>query len=81
VHDAISRLAAVHAPTQALMTGGFVAFGVGVPLYGLALRRTIDGPAWIAAVATGLATLGVAATPLDTSSGVDRLHGVFASVG
>lgn len=81
VHDAISRLAAVHAPTQALMTGGFVAFGIGVPVYGLALRRTLTGPAWVAAVTTGLATLGVAAAPLDVSSRVDLVHGAFASVG
>ena len=81
VNDAISRLAAVHAPTQALMTGGFVVFGVGVPLYGLALRRALPGPAWAAAVTTGLATIGVAAAPLDVSSRVDLVHGAFASVG
>lgn len=81
MNDAISRLAAVHAPTQALMTGGFVAFGIGVPLYGLALRRIVPGPAWAAAVTTGLATLGVAAAPLDVSSRVDLVHGAFASVG
>jgi len=32
-------------------------------------------------VTTGLATLGVAAAPLDVSSRVDLLHGAFASVG
>jgi len=63
------------------MTGGFVAFGVCVPLYGLALRRFVPGPAWAAAVTTGLATLGVAAAPLDVSSRVDLVHGAFASVG
>ncbi|HZQ84417.1 MAG TPA: DUF998 domain-containing protein [Acidimicrobiales bacterium] len=81
VHDAISRLAAVHAPTQSLMTTGFVAFGLGVPLYGLALRREVPGPAWVAAVTTGVATLGVAAAPLDVSSRVDLVHGAFASAG
>ena len=81
VEDAISRLAAVDAPTRALMTSGFVAFGVGVPLYGLALRDRLPGPAWGSAVATGLATLGVAAFPLDRSATVDLVHGAFASVG
>jgi hypothetical protein len=63
------------------MTGGFVAFGIGVPLYGLALRDRLPGPAWASAVATGLATLGVAAFPLDRSSTLDLVHGAFASVG
>ena len=81
VDDAISRLAAVDAPTRALMTSGFVVFGVGVPLYGLALRDRLPGKAWASAVATGLATLGVAAFPLDRSATVDLVHGAFASVG
>ena len=81
VEDAISRLAAVGASTRPLMTAGFVAFGVGVPVYALALRRALPGPAWTTAVATGLATLGVAATPLDTSAAVDAVHGVFAGTG
>jgi hypothetical protein len=81
VDDAISRLAAVDASTRALMTGGFVVFGVGVPLYGMALRERLPGPAWASAVATGVATLGVAAFPLDRSSTVDLLHGACASAG
>jgi cytochrome bd-type quinol oxidase subunit 1 len=32
-------------------------------------------------VLTGLATLGVAATPLDRSAAVDTLHGIFATAG
>jgi hypothetical protein len=81
VDDAISRLAAVHATTRGLMTAGFVTFGVGVPLYGLALRERLPGPAWMSAMATGVATLGVAAAPLDHSSTVDLVHGGFASAG
>jgi hypothetical protein len=81
VEDAISRLAAVHAPTRPLMTAGFVAFGIGVPLYGVALRERLPGRAWAAAVATGLATIGVAALPLDHSGAVDLAHGACASVG
>lgn len=80
VQDAISRLAEADAPTQAGMTAGFVAFGIGVPLFGLALRGQ-GNRAWTTAVATGLATLGVAATPLETSKTVDLLHGAFATVG
>jgi hypothetical membrane protein len=81
VDDAISRLAAVDASTRGLMTGGFVVFGVGLPLYGLALRDRLSGPAWASAVATGLATLGVAAFPLDRSPTLDVVHGAFASIG
>lgn len=78
--DAISRLAASGASTQTAMTAGFVVFGVGLPLYGSALRRTLPGPAWVLATATGLATLGVAATPLGSPAG-DALHGTFAALG
>ncbi|OWY60138.1 hypothetical protein B7486_70790, partial [cyanobacterium TDX16] len=82
VDDAISRLAADGADTRWLMTFGFVAFGVGVPVFGLALRDALPGSrAWIAAVATGLATLGVALTPLDVSDTVDVLHGLLAGTG
>ena len=81
VDDAISLLAAVGASTRPLMTAGFVAFGVGVPVYATALRKAVPGPAWTMAAATGLATLGVAATPLDTSATVDATHGIFAAIG
>jgi hypothetical protein len=78
--DAISRLAADGAPDQAWMTAGFVAFGVGVPLFAVALRDALPGPAWRTAMATGLATLGVAALPLDGWAG-DTAHGVAAGIG
>lgn len=81
VDDAISRLAATGADTRGLMTAGFVCFGVGVPVYGLTLRRELPGRAWLAAVASGSATLGVAAFPLDVSSTIDRVHGGFAVAG
>src|SRR4029077_17072240 len=81
VEDAISRLAAIHAPTRWLMTAGFVCFGVAVPVYALALGDAIRGGAWLAAIVTGLATLGVAAVPLDVSKTTDLVHGGFASVG
>lgn len=78
--DAISRLAASGAPTQAAMTAGFVVFGVGMPLFGAALRTRLRGPAWVFATATGVATLGVAAAPLG-SPGRDTVHGAFAALG
>ncbi len=81
VEDTISQLTAVGAPTRALMTAGMVTFGVAVPTYALALRRALPGPAWIAAAATGIATLGVAATPLDYSELVDNLHRLAAGAG
>ena len=81
VHDAISRLAAVGAHTRPLMTAGFVAFGLGVPMYAAALRQVVHGPAWITATVTGLATIGVALAPLDHSSTVDSLHAAFAVLG
>ncbi|MET0458597.1 MAG: DUF998 domain-containing protein [Ilumatobacteraceae bacterium] len=81
VDDPISRLAAVGADTRTLMTAGFIGFGLGLPLYAVALRRTVGGPAWMAAAATGLATLAVAALPLDHSTPVDGWHGVAAGFG
>ncbi|MGI9030438.1 MAG: DUF998 domain-containing protein [Ilumatobacteraceae bacterium] len=80
VDDAISRLAAIGASTEPLMTAGFVVFGIGVPIYATALRRALGGLAcWTAAV-TGLATIGVAALPLDRSSAVDTWHGAAAGI-
>jgi hypothetical membrane protein len=79
VADAISRLAARGAATQPLMTAGFVAFGLAVPAYAAALRRAVPGRAWVAAAATGIATLGVAGVPLET--GRDALHDACAVTG
>jgi hypothetical membrane protein len=81
IDDAISRLAAVGSDTRWLMTAGFVTFGLSLPAYGWALRSSVPGRAWITAAATGLATLAVAATPLDRSDTVDRLHGISAGIG
>jgi hypothetical membrane protein len=79
VSDAISDLARVGAPTWAAMSIGFVVFGTAVPLYGLALRLVMPGPAWIAVVICGVSTLGVAAVPL--GRGADGVHGLFATIG
>lgn len=81
VSQAISQLAAVGAPDRYLMTAGFVIFGLGAAGYSLALRAAVPGPAWLAALATGLATLGVAAVPLGRSSAADVAHGGLAGAG
>jgi hypothetical membrane protein len=79
VQDAISRLAEVGAPTQPLMTAGFVTFGVAVPAFALGGRDELGPKATVALVAAGITTLGVAATPL--GGDVDTLHAVFAGSG
>ena len=81
IDDAISRLAAVGTTTRPFMTAGFVGFGLSVPIYASALRRHLNGPAWLGAVSTGIATLAVAAFPLDVSSTIDTVHGVMATIG
>jgi hypothetical protein len=81
VDDAISRLAANGAPTRAVMTTGFVCFGVALPVFANATRGRIGNAAATAIAASGLATLAVAAAPLDVSDAIDRLHGAFATAG
>ena len=80
IEDHISRLAAQGVAERPAMTAGFVAFGIGLPIYALALRRSVDGPAWVTAAATGIATLGVAAFPLDGPTG-DGAHALAAGFG
>lgn len=62
------------------MTLGFVVFGIGVIAFGVALRETTPGAAGVAAMVTGLSTLGVAAFPLG-SPAMDKAHAVFAVIG
>ena len=81
IDDAISHLAEIGAPTRPFMTAGFIVFGVGLPIYSVALREALPGWSWLTAAATGLATLGVAAAPLGRSASGDTLHGVFAGAG
>lgn len=76
VHDAISRLAEVGAPTQGLMTAGFVTFGVAVPTFAIGARDELGPAATAALVAAGVTTLGVAATPL--GGHVDGVHALLA---
>ena len=81
VYDAISRLAAVGSPERVLMSTGFVVYGVAVTVGGLAVRASVISRAWPAVVVNGLATLAVAALPLDVSAAGDRAHGLAATVG
>ena len=80
IDSAISDLASVGASTRVLMTLGFVLFGIGLIAFGLALRTTLGGNAWIAAVATGACTIGVAANPLGGWTS-DAVHATFAGLG
>ena len=77
VDDAISRLAAVGAPSRTMMTAGLVVFGVGLCLYAVALRRALAGPAWVAAALAGASALGVAAFPLGQAANGGP-HAAFA---
>jgi hypothetical membrane protein len=79
VHDAISELARMHAPTRPAMTAGFLVFGVALPTYAVALRDALPGRAWQFAAANGIATLGVATFALGTPTSGD-IHGAFAAL-
>ena len=80
IDNAISDLAAVHAPTRVTMTTGFVVFGVGLIAFGVSLRELLESRAWIAASAAGACSIAVAATPLGGWSG-DEVHATFAGLG
>jgi hypothetical protein len=79
VDDAISRLAAVGATSRPVMTAGFLVFGAGMAAFAVGLRSALRGRAWVAALAAGGCTIGVAAVPLD--NGHDGLHGALAGAG
>lgn len=74
--DAISRLAAIGAPTRPAMTAGLLALAAGMGLYGMALKPR---PLWLLPVANGVFTLAVAALPL--GGRYDGAHGVAATLG
>jgi hypothetical protein len=61
------------------MTAGFLGFGAGMTAFAGGLRTSLVGRAWVAALAAGACTVGVAAVPLD--SGRDDLHGLLAGLG
>ena len=78
IDTTISHLAAIGADTRSIMNAGFIGFGVAIPIFATVLRRVVNGPAWLTATVAGVATLAVAATPLERSAAVDNWHGVFA---
>ncbi|HUR13572.1 MAG TPA: DUF998 domain-containing protein [Mycobacteriales bacterium] len=81
VHDHISELAQVGAPTRPLMTAALVGFGVLAPVWAGTLGRSLAAPEVRAAVtAAGVTTLGVAALPLGGDAG-DGAHAVAAGLG
>ena len=75
----ISDLAAIGASTRPWMTGGLVAFGLGLSLYGVAARAYGHRSIGAFGVLTGVSSLGVAAFPLGTSSA--HGHVAAAAVG
>jgi hypothetical membrane protein len=83
--DAISRLAEEGAPTAPLMTAGFIAFGVLLPVWARTLGELLRSSVLRAVVTTaGVATLGVAVFPLTPEGGgttQDVLHAVAAGLG
>jgi hypothetical membrane protein len=83
VRSAISQLAREGAPTRALMTAGFLAFGLLVPVYAGPLGARLGRPVQAAVTVSGLATLAVAALPLSRATGqpVDAWHAVAAGTG
>lgn len=83
VIDAISRTAAVGAPTptRPLMTAGFVVYAA---CAAVGARALADNGARASGLALGVnaaATVGVALTPLDSSAAVDSLHALAATTG
>ncbi|MCU1370332.1 MAG: hypothetical protein JWO77_1526 [Ilumatobacteraceae bacterium] len=81
INDAISRIAAVGAPDRDLMTAAFVAYGASVLVGSTALRTSPLRRVWPLAAVNGVATIAVAALPLEHSSSMDTWHGVAAGVG
>lgn len=79
IHDPISRLAAIDAPTRPVMTAGLLVFAAGVVAYVPVLRTRFSAGAARAATITALATVGIAAFPLGGIGG-DEVHAVVAGV-
>ena len=63
------------------MTAGFVLYGAGVLVGSVGLRASVLRRAGAAVVVNALATLAVAALPLDRSHVGDVAHGTAATVG
>ncbi|MDQ3944106.1 MAG: DUF998 domain-containing protein, partial [Actinomycetota bacterium] len=76
--EPISRLAGAGARYRPLMNAGFLIFAAAMPVYAAPLRSALPGRAWLAAVASGIGTAGIAATPLGSSDRLDVAHAVAA---
>jgi hypothetical protein len=85
VDSAISQLARIGSPTRLGMSAGFVAFGVLLPVFGTRLPSLVGAGRSLRTAVTvaGLATVAVAALPLQREEGGtrDTLHAVAAGVG
>ena len=79
IQEPISRLAAAGAPHRGLMNGGFLVFAAALPVFAVPLRAALGARAAAAAVACGLGSAGIAATPLGFSEGLDAAHAVAAT--
>ncbi|HEY3239218.1 MAG TPA: DUF998 domain-containing protein, partial [Acidimicrobiia bacterium] len=76
--EPISRLAAAGASHRPLMNAGFLVFAAAMPVYAVPLRSALPGRAWLAAVASGVGSAAITATPLDFSDRLDAAHAVAA---
>lgn len=85
VHEAISQLAREGTANRLGMTAGFVGFGVLLPVFAQRLPRWVGAGAALRVSATvaGVATLAVAALPLQHEAGGpgDTWHAVAAGIG
>lgn len=81
LHDAISQLARVGAPTRPVMTAGFVGFGLLALPWARTLSRSLGDQRLLGSVGlAGVATLATAALPLGGPLG-DGAHAVAAGLG
>lgn len=81
LHDAISQLARVGAPTRPVMTAGFLGFGLLALPWARSLSRSLDDQRLLASVGlAGVSTVAVAALPLGGPLG-DGAHAVAAGLG
>jgi hypothetical protein len=85
VQQAISQLARIGSPTRTGMTAGFVGFGLLLPVFARRLPALVGAGRGLRASMTvaGLATLAVAALPLQREEGgiPDLLHAIAAGTG
>lgn len=79
IRDTISRLARNGVPTQAPMTVGFALYGASLPLFAFSPGLRLPPSSRAMVVATGLATLVLAAFPVSVRTG--NVHAAAAAIG